>query len=231
MSRRLSAVALAVCALVSIKASAQSQQQSATRIQEIVLEISIIEIPGAQPNALEKMGKTTDLLDGLISEGKARLITNLQMRTRTEESFNARVGQRLPGQTRIPPAFQENERIRNDLRAPVRGYPAPLAVWEVAHGNIGFIVEGSSVAIRDGLLDIRLKLEVTALDYSVGSLGTPMPTKRTVMRVVRMKESETSVLMVFQQDGPLSSYLQSGSDGTSAAPGRVFVLLTTKPVQ
>jgi hypothetical protein len=220
MSRRLSAVALAVCALVSITA-AQSQR-SATRIQEIVLEISIIEIAGAQPNALEKMGRPTDLLDGLISEGKARLITNLQMRTRTEESFNARVNQ-----PRTASGFQD-KRIPGDPPEPVQFLHMSPALWQVASEKISFIVEGSFVAATQGLLDISVRLEVTGLVCSCGTL-TPMFNQRTFMNLVRVKERQTLVLMAFQPGGPLSSRIQSVACATSATPGSVFVLLTTKP--
>jgi len=93
MSRRLSAVVLSVCFIVSITASAQSQGQSATATHGIVLEINIVETTGAQRNEIEKMETGRDQMNRLIAEGKARLFASLQIRTRTGESFSARVGQ------------------------------------------------------------------------------------------------------------------------------------------
>ena len=227
MSRRLTAVVLSVCGILSITSSTRSQTRSATRIKGIVLEMSIIEMTGAPSDAIENMEKTKAQLGRLVSEGKARLVTNLQVRTRPGESFNARIGQRVPVQTGTLAAFQANDRI------PEPGQPqrASLAVPQIAYENTGLIVEGSLSATGDGLLDIRFNLEVTGLDRSTGSL-TPTFTQRTLTDVVRMKISDTAVLMGLTQPGPPSlSDIASGKDTTTLSRGSFIVLLTTKPVQ
>src|SRR5437868_4977265 len=111
MSQRLTAVVLSVCAIVSIAPSTKSQTRSATRIKGIVLEMSIIEMTGAPADAIENMEKAKGQVGRLVNEGKARLVTNLQVRTRPGESFNARIGQRVPVQTGTLPVFQANDRI------------------------------------------------------------------------------------------------------------------------
>lgn len=227
MSRRLTAVVLSVCAIVSIAPSTKSQARSATRIKGIVLEISIIEMTGAPAEAIENMEKTKDQLGRLVNEGKARLVTNLQVRTRPGESFNARIGQRVPVQTGTLAAFQANDRIRE----PAQPQRASLAVPQIAYENTGLILEGSLSAASDGLVDIRFNLEVTGLDRSTGSL-TPTFTQRTLTDAVRMKISDTAVLMgLTQPEPPTLTDIASGTGATRLSRGSFMVLLTTKPVQ
>jgi len=229
MSRRLSAVALSVCCIVSIEASAQSQGQSATRTQGIVLEISIVETTGAQVIEIEKAGR--DQLNRLIDDGSARLVARIQVRTRTGESFSARVGERVPIQTATLPAIRTTDRTSRDTREPLQSQAASVAVPQIAYENTGLIVEGISTAAGDGLLDIRLKIEMTGVDRSTGSL-TPTFTQRTFTDVVRMKESETVMLMGFIQPAGRKLSLEQIASGTpNPAGGGFVVLLTTKPVQ
>ncbi len=227
MSQRLTAVVLSVCAIVSIAPSTKSQTRSATRIKGIVLEMSIIEMTGAPADAIENMEKAKGQVGRLVNEGKARLVTNLQVRTRPGESFNARIGQRVPVQTGTLPVFQANDRIRE----PAQPQRASLAVPQIAYENTGLIVEGSLSATIDGLVDIRLNLEVTGLDRSTGSL-TPTFTQRTLTDVVRMRIGDTAVLMGLTQPEPPSlTDIASGTGAMTLSRGSFMVLLTTKPVQ
>lgn len=227
MSRRLTAVVLSVCAIVSITPSTKSQTQSAVGIQGIVLEMSIIETTGSLSDAMENLEKPKDQLGRLVHEGKARLITNLQVRTRPGESFKARIGQRVPIQTATLPVFRTIDR----LGAPAQSQTASLGVPQIAYENTGLIVEGTLTATSEGLVDIKLNLEVTGLDRSTGSL-TPTFTQRTLMGVVRMKISDSAVLMGLTQPGPPSlSDIATGTGATKLSPGSFIVLLTTKPVR
>lgn len=195
MSRRLSAVALFVCCLVSITASAQRRAQSATRPQGIMIEITIVETNGVQHNEIEKAATVTDHLNRLIADGRAKVVTSLQVRTRTGESFGAKIGERVPQ-------------------------------------NTGLTVEGTSTEAGGGLLDIRLKIEMTGPDPGTGSL-TPAFAQRTLTDVVRMKKSETAMLMGLIQRGKSRKLtLEEIASGTPNPEGAGFmVLLTTKPVQ
>ena len=231
MSRRLSAVVLSVCCLVSITASAQSRGRSATRAQGIVLEINIVETTGVQHQELEKTEKGRDQLNRLIADGRARVIASLQVRTRTGESFSARVGQRVPIQTSTLQALSTTDRTSRDAGGPLQSQAASVAVPQIAYENSGLIVEGISTATGDGLLDIRLKIEMSGLDHSTGRL-TPTFTQRTLTDVVRMKKSETAMLMGFIQPEVRKLSLEEIASGTlSPAVGGVVVLITTRPVQ
>jgi len=94
------------------------------------------------------------------------------------------------------------------------------------------IVEGVSTAVGDRLLDIRLKIEMTSIDHPSASL-TPTFTQRTLTDLVRMKASETALLMGFiQPEGRRQLSLEEIATGTTnAARGGFVVLLTTKRVQ
>ena len=93
-------------------------------------------------------------------------------------------------------------------------------------------VEGTAQAVGDGLLDIKIKIELTGVDQSTGRL-TPTFTQRTFTDVVKMKENETVMLMGFvQPTGGRSLTLEQIESGASRpATGAIVVLLTTKPVQ
>ena len=228
MSRRLRAVVLYVCVIVFLAPPTRSQELSATSIKGIVLEMSIIEMTGALADAVENLEKPKAQLGRLMNDGKARLLTNLQVRTRPGESFNARIGQRVPIQTATLPAFRANDRTRE----PGQPQTASVAFPQIAYENTGLIVEGTLTATRDGLVDIKLNLEVTGLDRSTGSL-TPTFTQRTLRGVVRMKISDAAVLMgLTQPDEPPSlSDIANGTGSTRLSRGSFMVLLTTKPVR
>ena len=228
MSHRLSAVVLSFCCIVPITASAQSQGQSATTAHGIVLEISIVETTGAERNEIEKMETGRDQLSRLIAEGKARLFASLQVRTRAGESFSARVGQRVPIQTASLPALRTPDR---NAREPVQPQATSAVVPQIAYENTGVIVEGVSTTVGNRLLDIRLKIEITSVDHNTGSL-TPTFMQRTLTDLVRMKESETALLMGFiQPEGRRLSLEEIASGTTNTTRGGFVVLLTTKPIK
>ena len=93
------------------------------------------------------------------------------------------------------------------------------------------IIEGTSTAAGEGLLDIRLKLEMTGIDHSTGRL-TPTFTQRVFTDVVRMKESETAMLLGFvQAEGLKLSIEQIASEVSIPTRQGLVLLLTTKPVR
>lgn len=227
MSRRLRAAVFSVCIIVCIPYSTRSQIQPATSIQGIVLEMSIIEMGGALAEAVGNLENTKEQIGRLVHEGKATLITNLQVRTRPGESFKARIGQRVPVQTATLPVFRASDRTRE----PAQPQTVSLGIPQIAYENTGLIVECSLVAVSDGLVDIRLNLEVTGLDRSTGNL-TPTFTQRTLTNVVRMKTSETAVLMGLTQPEPASlTDIAGGAAATRGSRSNFIVLLTTKPVR
>ena len=97
--------------------------------------------------------------------------------------------------------------------------------------NGGLTVEGISTLAGD-LLDIKLKIEMTEPDHSVSGVPTTF-TQRTFTDVVRMKRSETALLMGFvQPERPRKLSLEEIASGTSNPPGAGFMmLLTTRPVE
>src|SRR5215212_3455114 len=71
----------------------------------IILDISMIEINLTRTEDMEKAAKDKDQMNNLIVAGKARPIASLQMRARSGEESNARIGQRVPIHTGSLPAF------------------------------------------------------------------------------------------------------------------------------
>ena len=224
MSRRLAAVALSVLCALAI--TGRGQGQSGTRSQGIVLEINIVEPSGAQQYEIDRIETSKDQLGRLIAEGKVRLIAKLQVRSRTGENFSARVGQRIPIQTATLPALRTTDRTS---REPLQSQA--VAVQQIAYENTGLVVEGIATPAGDGLFDIRVKIEMTGFDHSTGNL-TPTFTQRTFSDVVRMKESETAMLMgLVQPEGRKLSLEEIAAGAPKTGSGGILVLLTTKAVQ
>jgi|GEM_PF-2843171 len=232
MSRRLWAVVLSICGLVSVTASVQGQGQSSTGTRGIVLEISIVETDGAEVDRIATTKAGKEEVNRLIADGKARLTASLQVRTRTGENFSAKVGQRIPIQTATMPVLRSNEANSRDQRELLQSQGVSIALPRIEYENTGLIVEGTAQAVGDGLLDIKIKIELTGVDQSTGRL-TPTFTQRTFTDVVKMKENETVMLMGFvQPTGGRSLTLEQIASGASKpATGAIVVLLATKPVQ
>lgn len=232
MSRRLWAVVLSICGLVSVTASVQGQGQSSTGTRGIVLEISIVETDGAEVDRIATTKAGKEEVNRLIADGKARLTASLQVRTRTGENFSAKVGQRIPIQTAAMPVLRSNVANSRDQRELLQSQGVSIALPRIEYENTGLIVEGTAQAVGDGLLDIKIKIELTGVDQSTGRL-TPTFTQRTFTDVVKMKENETVMLIGFvQPTGGRSLTLEQIASGASKpATGAIVVLLATKPVQ
>jgi type II secretory pathway component GspD/PulD (secretin) len=192
-----------------------------------VLEITIIETDGAKVNGIATTKAGKQEINRLIAEGNAKLVASLQVRTRTGENFSAKVGQRIPIQTATMRRTDEGN-SRDQLQS--QGVSIPLS--RIEYENTGLLVEGTAQAVGDGLLDIKIKIELTGVDQGTGRL-TPTFTQRTFTDVVKMTENETAMLMGFvQPTGGRSLTLDQIASGASKpATGAIVVLLTTKPVQ
>ena len=227
MSQRLSALLLSVCCVVSITVSAHAQSQSGIGAKSVVLEITIIETDGTRVNEVVRMKPGKDEINRLVADGKGKLIASLEVRTRTGENFSARVGQRVPIQTSTLPALRTNERNAPDSREPAPIQTPSFAIPQIQYENTGLAVDGSATVVSDGLLDIKLKIELSGLDQSTGRL-TPAFTQRSFTDVVRMKESETAMLIGLIQPSVRSLSLeQIASGGTNTVNSGMIVFLTT----
>ena len=228
MTRRLPAVVLVLCCLLAITGSAQDQGQPGPKPHGVILQISIVETIGVQQNDLARIETSKDELNRVIADGRARLIGFLQVRTRTGEHFKARLGERVPIQTATLPAFRPTGRSSREASEPLQ---SQVGVPQVAYENTGLIVEGGSTTAGDGLIDIRLTIDMTGLDHSTGRL-TPTFTQRTLTDVVRMRENETVMLMGFVQPAGRKLSIEEIASGISSPlRGGFVVLLTTKLVR
>lgn len=231
MNRYLSTVVLFACFAASITGSAQGQAPSGIGAKGIALEISIVETDGVRVNELAKVPAVKEEVNRLIASGKARLIASLEVRTRTGENFSAKVGQRIPIQTATLPAVRTSERPPRDSREPLQSQGASIAFPQIEYENTGLVVEGIAMPAGEGLMDIKLKIEVTGLDHSTGTL-TPTFTQRTFSDGIRMKESESAMLIGFVQPASRSLSLEEIASGASKAAGSgLVVVLTTKSTQ
>jgi len=227
MGRRLLVVALVFYCLVSIHSSIQAQ--TVPKPRGIVFELNIIETTGDPQKEISSLEAGADALNRLIAEGKAKLVASLQVRTRVGESFSARLGERVPIQTATLPAIRTSDRTPRDSGGSIQSQT--VGIPQIAYENTGLALDGSSTGAGEGLLDIRLKVELTGVDVTSGRL-TPTFTQRTFTDVVRMKESETAVLMGLVQPGGRQLSLEQIASGASrAARVGLLVMLTTKPVQ
>ena len=100
----------------------------------------------------------------------------------------------------------------------------------MTYENTGLSVEGVATSPDDSKFDIRLKVEISALDRSTGSL-TPTIVNQRLSEVVKMKSGETVIVMgLSQQDPPWASPAQNAT-GASLSRGSFVLLLSAKPIQ
>ena len=211
MGQRLSfAFMFAICLLISITALGQTPNPT----RGIVLEINIVETTAGHQTEIARIEMGENELKKMISDGKAKIVASLQVRTRIGESFSTRFGERVPIQTAMLPTIRTSS-----------GDQPAVAIPQIAYENVGLALDGFLSKAGDGLVDIKLKLEMTGLDTTTGKL-TPTFTQRTLSDSVRMKESETAVLMGFVQPETRRVPMDQ-----AAGRGALLVLLTTKPIQ
>jgi hypothetical protein len=128
------------------------------------------------------------------------------------------------------PVFQPTEQPRRNTREPIEPQGA-VGFPQIAYENTGLNVDGSAVSAGDDKFDIRLKIEMSALDRSTGTL-TPTIMHRTLSEVVRMKDGETALVMgLIQQEPPWSLPAQNTTGGASLSRSSFVVLLTAKSIQ
>ncbi|MCI0490425.1 MAG: type II and III secretion system protein [Blastocatellia bacterium] len=198
-----------VCLLTSV-AMAYGQQPSSRN--SIVLDIHIIDVSADRMEGLESAVKDRASLDRLVAEGRARPVVSAQIRARSGEQATARVGQRVPIQTASVPV--------------ATGVSAPQFQYE----NTGLSVDAHSEVIEGDQIAVRIKLELTALDTSTGSL-TPAFIQRTVTDNVQLRSGETIILLgVVQHESLWPGSTQSGGAGASSPRGNFVVLLTARLV-
>ena len=224
MRLRILAVMLLFSFLGSMTVLARSQ--AGQRVQSVTIEISINEITGAQPDEIAKIASDRDRFNRLKSEGKVLLLADLHMRTKTGEPFTARVGQRVPIQTGSLPEIQTTGPTRQ--AAPPGQLQSAAAFSRIEYENTGLVVEGTASLAGEGMLDIRLKIEMSGLDRSSGTL-TPTFTQRTFSDVIRMKENETAMLTGLTQ-AELQLSPPAGGSGSAPSRGGFVVLITTRSI-
>ena len=221
-----------VCCLAS-SGFAQTRRQAASTNRGIVLEINVVEVTGSNPDEIDRIEKK-DQFSRLIAERKLRVIASLQMRTRIGESFNATAGQHIPIQTATLPVYRQTEGPSPDRRDTSRSQAfqgMSAGIPQIEYRNPGLTVEGNSTKAADNLLDLTLKVELSGVDRRTGSL-TPSFTQLSCAGTLRMKESETAVLMnAIQQESRPRSIEEIAAGTENESRSRVMVIITTRPVR
>ena len=232
MSRHLFAFILTACCLVS-SGFAQTRRQAANTNRGIVLEINVVETIGSKTDEIDKIEKR-DQLSRLIAERKVRVIASLQMRTRVGESFNATAGQQIPIQTATLPLYRQTDGSTPDRRDPPlsQAFQGKAAgIPQIEYRSPGLTVEGNLTKASDKLLDLNLKVALSGIDRSTGSL-TPSFNQLSCAGAIRMKESETAVLMnAIQQENRQRSIEEIAAGTENEARSRVMVIITTRPIR
>ena len=159
-----------------------------------------------QPPEIERAIKDKRVLDRLIADGKARPIAGLQARSRTNESTSARLGQRVPVQASTT----------------TQGSP------QIQHENTGLSVEVHPRIVEQDSIEIRLKIELTAVVRNENILA-PTFVQRTVNNVVLVKSGEPTLLLsVTQHEGLLPALSKPGSKPGDATGGNFVIVLNAR---
>jgi len=190
----------------------------------------VVETNGAKPEEIDKIEKDTELVIRLIAEQKLKVIASLQVLTRVGKSFTARTGQFIPIQTVALPVYTQTGATRDHQDAPrsqaFQG-ESSVSVPHIEYENPGLSVHGTSTRATNNLLDLNLKVELRGVDRSTGNF-TPTFTQLSCAGSVRMKESETAVLMNAIQKGNRLRSLEEIAAGTGSESPSQMVIITTR---
>ena len=233
MIRIYAALTLFVC-LLAQTAAAQEPRPDRT----VILDISIIEMTSARAEDIEAIAKDKQRLTSLISEGKARQVAGLQMRTRSGENAAAQIGQRVPIQTATLPAVgvaSDRQRNRADQPGASPADPATAAIAgvgipQIQYENIGLNVQANPRIVLNDQIEVRLRIEQTGVERSTGTL-TPTFIQRTLQDFSRVRSGETTMIFgVVQHQSSLPGTPQPAARSTELAGGSFIVLLTARIV-
>ena len=209
MRRFFSVVTVAVC-LLAFVAMAYGQQPSSRN--SIVLDIHVIDVSADRIEGFEDEVKDRAGLDRLISEGKARPVASARMRARSGEPITAHVGQRIPVQTATVPIA------------------AGVSKPELQYENTGLSIEAHPRVMAGDQIEVRIKIDLTALDISTGRL-MPAFVRRTVTDNVQLRSGEMIVLLgVVQHESLWPGSTQTDATSASSPRGNFVVLLTARLV-
>jgi type II secretory pathway component GspD/PulD (secretin) len=200
MRKSQSIVALLVC-LLGVSAQAQTAEQN------VVLDISVVEVNAIKSEELDLIGKNKSRLNSLISEGKARPVASVQLRSKSGVDASTRVGQRVPLAT---------------------GAQAPNASPQIQYENTGLTITTRAQVIAGSEIEVRLSLEMSIVDRSTGNF-TPTFIQRNMNDVVRVRPNETVLLLgLMQHDALLPAVTQSGARPADTSRGSFIILMTAR---
>jgi type II secretory pathway component HofQ len=218
MIRVYAALMVFVC-LLAQNAAAQEPRPDRT----VILDISIIEITAARAEDMETIVRDRLRLSSLINEGKAKTVASVQMRARAGESASAQIGHRVPIQTASLPALGRS-RADSSRADSSDASGAGVAVPQVQYENIGLNVVASPRVVAGEQVEVRLKVEQTAIERSTGTL-TPTFIQRSFNDYVKVRTGEPALLLGVVQN-------QSGLMGTArqsdTTVGSFAVLMTAR---
>jgi hypothetical protein len=190
----------------------------------VILDISIIEITAARAEDIEAMTRDKQRLNSLIAEGKARHVASLQMRSRSNESATAQMGQRVPIQTATLPALNRSRSDSQDQNVAAAGVP------QISYENIGLVVAATPRIVSSDQVEVRLKIEQTGIERSTGAL-TPTFIHRNLQDNSRVRAGETSLLFgVVQNQAVWLGAPPASAQSTDKTSGSFAVLLTARIV-
>ena len=219
MIRVYAALVVLVCLLAGT-AAAQEPRIDRT----VILDISIIEMTAARAEDMEAIAKDKQRLNSLINEGKARRVADLQMRSRSNETATAHIGQRVPVQTATLPAFNRSRGDSNESGAVVgTGIP------QIEYHQIGLSVTATPRIAASDQVDIRLRIDQTGIERSTGTL-TPTFIQRTLQDHVRVRAGEATLLFGFVQNQSIWLGTPPPSPGPANQSAGSFVVLMTARV-
>jgi hypothetical protein len=213
------AALMALVCLFAQPAAAQEPRLDRT----VILDISIIEITAARAEDMETIVRDKQRLNSLINEGKAKIVASLQMRSRSGEGSSAQIGHRVPIQTASLPALG---RSRADSNEPSAG--AGVAVPQIQYEHIGLNVTATPRVITGDMVEVRLKIDQTAIERSTGTF-TPTFIQRSLADYVRVRAGETALLLgVVQHPSSLLGAPPQSARPADLTLGSFAVLMTAR---
>jgi Flp pilus assembly secretin CpaC len=211
---------------MAARAQSDDKRQAQAR-QTIVMDIRMTEADAAATEALDKRARDQRQFDNLISEGKARVVAEVELMTTAGHRASAHIGQSVPIQTAaVPVAVRQEPRSPSDRDQRDQTATAALrfGVPQIQYQNTGISVSATPTRIAGGKISVALSLTLSDFNTSVGLL-TPVFVNRDINSTVTIGDGETATLMNALQRDRLAVAGQQPARASLNGGTRFLILL------
>ena len=211
--KQLAAVALFICLTYNSGLGQSPGQPSQIASRTVVIDLNFIDVRADVAASLERSVRDASSIARLVTEGKAKSILSLQMRSKSGEQASVRIGNRIPIQTGMA-----------------------QAVPQISYENTGGNVDAGPEIIGEQI-QIKLKVDISYVTRSQAT-APPLFLQRSLSQVVRVRPGETVILTnaiehepLWPEAAPGSGPAPSSAREPAPASGNFAAVVTARIVE